>query len=245
MPLILVSYQGDGERRTVGTDNLYLSLSRDGHFSLTRRRLLGAGAAGIAAALAPIDWPDWLLTAARAATTDLVTDAINGLVAFIVPGRDPYSVAQGEVADEPGGIGAGSTPAVIAVLDFYDSDAEGKPIALSGLLATLLNTMADKVNPHATRGGFPSPFARLSFDEKRQAYHLIETDPALASEQGQLAILPAIVAFVTYSEAPVLDRATGRLTRRPVGWKMSGYGGPDEGAPELRGYYRGRRKAGV
>ena len=36
------------------------------------------------------------------AAPDLVVDTFNGLVAFVVPGPDAYSVAQGESTTEPG-----------------------------------------------------------------------------------------------------------------------------------------------
>ena len=211
---------------------------------LTRRRLLLRTAAAVTAALlSPVDWPESLVSGARAAGVELVTDTINGFVAFIVPGRDPYSRAQGVIVDEPGGIGAGATPAVIEVLDFFASDAQGRPVPLSGVVTTLLNSAAQRVNPKASRGMFLSAFARLSFAEKLEAYHEIDVDPALAAAQGQLALLPTVVGLTAYSEAPVLDRATGRLRRTPVGWRMSGYGGPADGRAELRGYYRGRKQA--
>ena len=211
---------------------------------LTRRRVLSRSAAAVAAALLlPVDWPESLLSGARAASDGLVRDTINGLVAFIVPGRDAYSRAQGAVVDEPGGVGAGATESVIALLDFVASDAQGRPLPQSSVVATLLNSAAERVNPHASRGGFVSAFARLSFAEKIAAYHGIDVDPALASAQGQLAMLPAVVGLIAYSEAPVLDRATGRLQRTPVGWRMSGFGGPADGRAELRGYFRGRKKA--
>jgi hypothetical protein len=219
-----------------------LSLGHDR--GLTRRVLLSRSAAAVVVALlSPVDWPEVLLRNARAAGDDLVRDTINGLVAFIVPGRDPYSRAQGVIVDEPGGIGAGATPAVIEVLDFFASDAQGRPVPLSGVVVTLLNSAAQRVNPTGSRGGFLSAFARLSFAEKLEAYHEIDVDPALAAEQGQLALLPTVVGLITYSEAPVLDRATGRLRRTPVGWRMSGYGGPADGRAELRGYYHGRKQS--
>jgi hypothetical protein len=211
---------------------------------LTRRLLLSRSAAAVVVALlSPVDWPEVLLRDASAAGDDLVRDTVNGLVAFIVPGDDIYSRAQGVVVAGPGGVGAGAAPAVIEVLDFFASDAQGRPVPLSAMVATLLNSAAQRVNPKASRGALLSAFARLSFAEKLEAYHDIDVDPALAAAQGQLALLPTVVGLITYSEAPVLDRATGRLRRAPVGWRMSGYGGPADGRAELRGYYRGRKQA--
>jgi hypothetical protein len=211
---------------------------------LTRRLLLSRSAAAVVVALlSPVDWPEVLLRDARAADDDLVRDTVNGLVAFIVPGDDVYSRAQGVVVAGPGGVGAGATPAVIEVLDFFASDAQGRPVPLSRVVATLLNSAAQRVNPKASGGALLSGFARLSFAEKLEAYHEIDVDPALAASQGQLALLPTVVGLITYSEAPALDRATGRLRRTPIGWRMSGYGGPADGRAELRGYYRGREQA--
>src|SRR5262245_51978282 len=75
----------------------------------------------IALALAPL--PSVLKDAgfaddALAATPDVVSETFNGLVAFVVPGPDAYSVVQGESTTEPGGIDAGATPALIAGLNF-------------------------------------------------------------------------------------------------------------------------------
>ncbi|TMK45028.1 MAG: twin-arginine translocation signal domain-containing protein [Actinobacteria bacterium] len=56
---------------------------------------------------------------AYAQSVDLVEDTFNGLVAFMLPGNDAYSVLQGETADGPGGIAAGGAKALIASLDRY------------------------------------------------------------------------------------------------------------------------------
>ena len=42
---------------------------------------------------------------------------VNGLLAFVVPGSDPYSVAQGHSTADPGGVDAGVLPALIGGLD--------------------------------------------------------------------------------------------------------------------------------
>ena len=52
-----------------------------------------------------------------AAELDLTRDTLNGLVAFVTPGDDPYSVAQGVATTGPGGIAAGATDAMIETLD--------------------------------------------------------------------------------------------------------------------------------
>ena len=49
-------------------------------------------------------------------------------------------------------------------------------------------------------------------------------------------------ALTVFSEVAV--RQPGhKLTKRPVGWGIAKYGGPAEGHPEFRGYYRGHRRA--
>src|SRR2546423_8070892 len=89
---------------------------------LTRRRFLERTgflvAAGLLAQLP--DFPGWLDRAqAAAAKPDLVHDTMNGLVAFVVPGPDRYSRAQGHSSKRPGGIAAGATKALIDTLDLY------------------------------------------------------------------------------------------------------------------------------
>lgn len=50
---------------------------------------------------------------------DLARDTISGLIAFAVPGGDPYSQAQGETDDRPGGIDGGGTDFMLEALDFF------------------------------------------------------------------------------------------------------------------------------
>ena len=49
--------------------------------------------------------------------TDVVRDTLNGLLAFVVPGPDAYSVAQGSSDDDPGGVEAGVMDVLIRTLD--------------------------------------------------------------------------------------------------------------------------------
>ncbi|MEA2443606.1 MAG: hypothetical protein QOJ12_898 [Thermoleophilales bacterium] len=75
---------------------------------VSRRTFLHrAGALGLAAALAELPivlGRRGLLEQALAQSTDLTTDTLNGLAAFVLPGDDPYSVAQGESHPGPGAI---------------------------------------------------------------------------------------------------------------------------------------------
>src|SRR3954452_15006095 len=188
-----------------------------------------------------------LLATAQAQPADLTVDTLSGLVAFVVPGNDEYSVAQGEKANGPGGIAAGGVAALISGLDRYvpvTTLGGNQSLPASGGVATLLNQYALRVNPAAAGCAFPSPFARLSFKEKASVFEMFESDPTLEGTEVRFVagILPGFVAFVSISEVGVLqpDR---KLSKRPVGWGIAKYGGPAEGHAELKGYYRGHRKA--
>jgi hypothetical protein len=218
------------------------------------RRTFVRRAGALGAALATVDLAALLdsrglLPAAQAQTLDLTTDTLSGLIAFVAPGDDPYSVAQGERAAGPGGIAAGAVQALIQGLDEYvpaSTVAAGSTtLPASGGAATLLNHYAERVNPLATGGGFPSPFARLSFIEKARVFELFESEPGADGTELRFVagILPGFAAFLSFSEVGVLDRATRRLSKRPVGWDIARYSGPAEGHPELRGYYHGHRSA--
>jgi hypothetical protein len=188
-----------------------------------------------------------LLATAQAQSTDLTVDTLSGLIAFVVPGNDAYSVAQGVKANGPGGIAAGGVEALIAGLDRYvpvTTLGGDQSLPASGGVAALLNQYALRVNPAAVGGGFPSPFARLSFAEKAKVFEMFEGDPTLEGTEVRFVagILPGFSAFVSVSEAGVL-KADQTLSERPVGWGIAHYGGPAEGHAELKGYYRGHKKA--
>lgn len=178
----------------------------------------------------------WTKTA-HAAGFDLVRDTFCGLIAFIVPGPDPYSVGQGVSTPEPGGIDANIADVLIHSLN------QSLPLPppfppFSTTAATILNGVALLVNPLAD-GPFPSPFSRLSFPEKVAAFAALEGDPPTAPLAG---LLVTSVAFLTYSEAGVFDPATRTLAGPPVGWLLSGYEGVADGRDEFKGYFQNRRK---
>jgi hypothetical protein len=188
-----------------------------------------------------------LLATAQAQSTDLTVDTLSGLIAFVVPGNDAYSVSQGVKANGPGGIAAGGVEALIAGLDRYvpvTTLGGDQSLPASGGVAALLNQYALRVNPAAVGGGFPSPFARLSFAEKAKVFEMFEGDPSLEGTEVRFVagILPGFSAFVSFSEVGV-RRPDRTLRKRPVGWDIARYGGPAEGHAEFRGYYRGHRKA--
>ena len=190
--------------------------------------------------------------AAYAQNFDLLQDTFNGLAAFLLPGDDDYSVMQGETADGPGGVAAGTASALIANLDRYlpspQLDILGVPVAVPGVdtiplsaaVAGLLDGLALTVNPLAldplTPGGVSvSAFAHLSSADKAKVFQLLEglevPDNALpepfTSVSGNLSfiagILPAYGGFLAGNEQGVYNTATRSLTGRPVSWQISGY----------------------
>ena len=219
---------------------------------LSRRVLLErAGLLGLATALAPL--PDFLaskglLEQALGAESDVTKDTLSGLVAFMLPGNDEYSRAQGDHTKEPGGIAAGTVPAFIDALDRYVPISvfgnSGQTLPASGGVATLLNSYALQVNPAASHGAFLSPFARLSNKEKAMVFERIESDPQYDGTELKFVggILPGFVTFLAWSEVGVIDPGKRRVKKRPVGWRLSKYGGPAEGHAELKGYYQGRKR---
>ena len=169
---------------------------------------------------------------------DVVRDTLNGLLAFVVPGPDAYSVAQGSSDDAPGGVEAGVMEVLIRTLDLSAPFLPHFSVTVAGLL----NDLAQKVNPSAA-GSLSSPFSRLSFAEKVAV--IMDGTDLLKSLAG---VLPAFVAYLCYSDAGVFDPTTGGLTGKPVGWTISNYTGTADGREECSGYFAGRsgaEKAGV
>src|SRR5437660_6254261 len=204
-----------------------------------------AGLTGAAAVLAQI--PGFLarqgwLEAALAAETDVTRDTLNALVAFVVPGPDDYSKAQGESSKQPGGIQAGTTSALIELLDRFVGTSEGPTLPSSGGVAALLNGTALQVNPAAAHGAFLSPFARLSFAEKVQVFEMFEAETEGSELRFVSGILIGAVGFLSFTEYGVLDPDTRELTGTPVGWRITGYDGVAEGRNDLVGYWQGRRQ---
>ena len=208
--------------------------------ALLERAALLAGAAVLAEIPDALRVRGWLEDA-YAAGPNLVEQTINGLVAFVVPGRDRYSAAQGQKSRTPGGIEAGTTSAMIATLDRF---LPSKP-PLSATAATVLNQVATTVRPAAAHGKFASPFANLSFADKAKVFQTIEGFGG--AEAGSIRFLfgnlPDLVAFLAYSETGAFDRRRGRLRRRPLGWALTRYTGTSDGRAEFKGYLGNRKTA--
>jgi len=129
-------------------------------------------------------------------------------------------------------------------------------VPLSGSVASAINSVALTVNPVGTGATFPSPFARLSFADKAAVWRILEQDTRKVADrdpahsigvlQFVFGLLPALVAFLAFSEIDVFDPATRTVARRPVGWDHTGYLGtrtvPGEGWDDFLGYYQGRTK---
>ena len=162
-----------------------------------------------------------------------VLDAIDGLLAFVVPGPDRHSVAQGASSTTIGGVGMGIAAQLAATID------QTTPFLprFSATVAATLNALAQAVNPSAP-ATFLSPFARLSFAEKAAVFRIMDATDALKLLGG---VLPPFVAFFCYSEAAVFDPSTRTLTAQPVAWQLSSYQGVADGRNEFRGYL-GHRK---
>lgn len=167
------------------------------------------------------------LEAAHAAP-DLTHDTFNGLLAFILPGSDAYSMAQGVSTTDKGGVDAGVTDVLVRTID------ESTPFSpsFSVQVAAILNGLAQTLNPG---GGGPlsSPFANLSFAQKTVVFQIMDATPALELFGG---LLPLFVAFFCYSEAGAFDPMTRSLTGEPLGWTLCNYQGVADGRNELLGY---------
>lgn len=241
----------------------------------------------------------------------LSKDTINGLVAFVVPGPDLYSVAQGVHDTAPGGLAADGSAFMLNALDnFYPVPQEPllllvqalatgissnlpsvhlplileeladeldsvlkvllsgeTTVPLSLLVALLLNFVATLVDPTAVNGDFLSPFARLNFKQKAEAFQLMETDsaniaaaidskitePVRDSISGLIEFLAGALvefaAFGSFSEFGAFNSTTRTLTGTPVGWTLSSYlalapnNQPVEGWDEFKGYLGGETQA--
>src|SRR5215510_2117856 len=72
------------------------------------------------------------------AEQNLLLDTMNAFVAFIAPGPDEYSVAQGVSTPEPGGLDAHATAFRIGALDLSAPVAPG----FASTVASILNDIA-------------------------------------------------------------------------------------------------------
>lgn len=202
--------------------------------------------------------------ALEAGATDFMIEALDNFVPFpqqlARPVAAALSTGLSDLGIELPGDLLDLLPLPIDTLDealarLLDGD---DAIPLSLVVALLLNLVATQVNPLAVSGPFVSPFARLSFAEKAQAFALIEgpdadlvalldtelPEPLRASVSGLLRFVGGALlefpAFGAYNERAVFDPGSRTLTGTPVGWTLTGYGGVSDGWDELIGYYQDR-----
>ena len=68
---------------------------------------------------------------------DLTHDTFNGLLAFVLPGSDAWSLAQGVSTADPGGVDTGVTDVLIATIDestpFVPASRPRSPPSSTGL----------------------------------------------------------------------------------------------------------------
>ena len=201
---------------------------------LTRRAFL----AQISAALVAIEGTSLVasLAQARPAGAPALTnvgEAMNSLLAFVVPGSDSYSVAQGVTTAEPGGVDAGFVDTLIDTLNLAGPTPPGFPTT-SDFVVWLLDQFALAVSQGA------SNFAELDYEQKMSLFAAMEMDPLAGPLAG--AIIP-VAANLAHSEAGVIDQVTGTKSGTPQGWDLTGHPGVADGRDEFVGYYRGRKKA--
>jgi hypothetical protein len=199
-----------------------------------------------------------------ARATDFMIEALDNFVPFPDEVARPVAAALAtglaDLGIELPGLLGGLLPGLVEMLDDVLADLlqSDETIPLSLVVALLLNLAATQVNPLAVNGLFVSPFARLSHNQKAQAFALIEgtdadlvaaldtqlPEPLRQSVSGVLRFIGGALlefpAFASYNEWAVLDRRTKTLRNTPVGWRLSGYGGVSDGWDELLGYYQGR-----
>lgn len=217
---------------------------------LSRRELLQRAAyltaATYALSLTPAEKALALLDAASE-VNPLVRETYLGLAAYVFPGNDPYSVKQGVTADGPGGVDSRAMPAFLDALDKYIPASalthEGLPLGPAA--ASVLNGFALQVDPGSAAGPFPAPFANLALESKSEVFRQLEAEAVFSSAIPEINFLAGVIitfaAEMFYSEAGHFDWRTRKFEGEPVGWKLSGYGGPSNGHAELRGYYQGVR----
>jgi hypothetical protein len=200
----------------------------DTSISASRRTLLGvAGRVAAAATIAPavLASKGWLIDDTMAQDR-LTRNAMEGLVAFVVPGPDDSSVAQGVFTEEPGGIDAGIVDTLISTFDVLLPPP--RPFrSLSTAIASVLNSVALIIGS--------AQFEQLSFVDKARVLERIEAESAISD----LVEIVTVVSLLAYSEAGVFDRETRTLTGKPIGWTIADFAGMAEGHNDFRGYYEG------
>jgi hypothetical protein len=215
----------------------------------SRRRFLG-GAVATGAALTGVVWSFTGEAAARPPQAGpSVRDTINGILAFVAPGNDPYSEHQGVSTESPGGVTPGTAETLERTFDLAVPiplvDMLGIDVTGSSAIAALVNLFAVTAEPASVTGPFASPFANLSHAAKAHVFELLDTEPQFPGRPIEYAVnaIPTLAAFVAYSEVSAFDCELRAPTGRPVGWELTGYAGVSDGWDEFQGYYGGVDRA--
>ncbi|MBA4021663.1 MAG: hypothetical protein C0482_04810 [Gordonia sp.] len=212
-----------------------------------RRRFL-TGLAAVGAGFTALTVVPSVFTGARTYANSLppVRETVCGVLAFVVPGNDHYSRAQGMATGRAGGVTPGTADSLTRTLDRAVpfpvlGPAFGITLPGAAAIAALLNVIALSVEPNSVRGAFSAPFANLSHARKAQVFDVLDTHPLIPGLPIKFAVnaIPTLAAFAAYSETSAFDPRTRTLTGRPVGWELSRYDGVSDGWDEFRGYYRG------
>src|SRR5690606_1776017 len=141
-----ISYAAPRQRRGGDVDD-----PQHGYWN--RRRFLAGTAATMAALIGTAGVFAREADASPLSETPPVRDTINGVLAFVVPGNDPYSHQQGVWTDRPGGVTAGTAESLERTLD------QASPMPLLGpeagnlpgaaAIAVLLNTFGVTTDPRS------------------------------------------------------------------------------------------------
>lgn len=202
--------------------------------------------------------------ALEAGATDFMIEALDNFVPFpqelARPLATAFQTGLSDLGIELPGDLLDLLPLPIDTLDEALAELLGddEAIPLSLVVALLLNLVATQINPLAVSGPFLSPFARLSFGEKADAFALIEgpdadlvalldtelPQPVRGSVSGLLRFVGGALlefpAFGSYNEHAVFDPNAKDVTSTPVGWTLTDYGGVSDGWDDLIGYYQDR-----
>jgi hypothetical protein len=140
-----------------------------------------------------------LVDVLRPVVGQLTRDTLNGFIAFVVPGNDEYSRAQGTPRDEAGGIAAGGTEFLVESLDrFPPFSIEAARPAASALITALGNLPMPM--PGRMLGGILGPPVETIGLLEDAVLFLVENDPA-APLSLPVALLLNYVATVVSPSA--------------------------------------------
>lgn len=206
----------------------------------TRRRFLASASAATAAVAVAGTLPE------RATAATFIDQSFDGLAAFVVPGNDKFSKHQRLTVPSPGGVDAMAGRVLKETFDaaipltVSDHGQVAAPGALG--LALLLEAQAVNVNPLSTIGPFSSPFANLTWTQKREVLQRLDNQALLNKASIEFAggALVTLAALGAYSERAVYDRRSRELRGIPIGWKATKYEGVSDGWDEFIGYHQGR-----